>query len=146
MCPTDLHPSQAPHLKTFNAFLIYLPQCQSLGTIQSYSPKPPLNIILPEFIQGLLWIIFRNRRSQSTFSTCFFLVPFNKYNSSTSVSFKFLLSVMSQLFAFRSSTRKIYLMVRLVTNCKKSLKLPIKHCLQYKLRESKIASVCALKA
>jgi len=38
--PTDLlHPSPAPHLKTFQVFLLRCPKRSSFSTIQSHAPN-----------------------------------------------------------------------------------------------------------
>jgi hypothetical protein len=44
---TVLHPSPAPHFKTFRVFLIYFPKCPSFSTIQSYAPNIALYKFLP---------------------------------------------------------------------------------------------------
>jgi len=45
--PTDLlHPSPAPHLKTFQVFLIHLPKCPIFSTTQSYVPYAALTAVL----------------------------------------------------------------------------------------------------
>jgi hypothetical protein len=38
MGPTDVHPSPAPHFKTFQVFMFYFPKCPSFSTTQGYTP------------------------------------------------------------------------------------------------------------
>jgi hypothetical protein len=43
--PTDLlHPSPAPHYKTFQVFLIYFPKCPSFSTIQCYAANAAFQV------------------------------------------------------------------------------------------------------
>ena len=44
---TDFHFSPAPHFKTFEVFLIYLPKCPSARTVYSYSPNLAFYWFLP---------------------------------------------------------------------------------------------------
>jgi len=47
--PTDLlHPSPAPHFKTFRVFLIYCPKHPSFSTIQSHAPNVAFYQFLPQ--------------------------------------------------------------------------------------------------
>jgi hypothetical protein len=55
--PTDLlHPSPAPHFKTFKVFLICFSKCPSFSTIQSYTPTVALIGFFLKFKLNLLVI------------------------------------------------------------------------------------------
>ena len=45
-----LHPSPAPHLQTFQVFLIYLPMCPIFNAIKSYAP----NVAIHQFLSEIL--------------------------------------------------------------------------------------------
>jgi len=49
-CPANyLHPSPASHFKTFQAFLIYFPNCPSFSTIQSYATNVEFTSLFLKF-------------------------------------------------------------------------------------------------
>jgi hypothetical protein len=55
ICPTDLlHPSPAPHFKTFKVFVIYVSKCPSFSTVQSYTPNVALTGFFLHFKSNLL--------------------------------------------------------------------------------------------
>jgi hypothetical protein len=57
LCPTDLlHPSQAPHFKTFKVVLMYFSKCPSFSTILSYTPTVALTGFFLKFKSNLLVI------------------------------------------------------------------------------------------
>jgi len=54
ICPNDLHPSPASHLKNFQVLLIYFPQFPSFTTIQSYTPNVTLYTLCLKIKSNLL--------------------------------------------------------------------------------------------